>query len=208
MIEADLGRGGHMSKGTSGTNWWVPIIAALIGAAATVIATLLANQAGAIHISISGASTPATAATLHPSATATAFHGGGPSGYPGAGQGGRTWTMAVPFSNYTSLYFDTGNIQQSVGASDAYYQPDATGVPELKINLPYSLDVTAANASKQQCLNVTSRDPNVGPITDFRRGLLFCVQTGSGVALLDETQALDGSKTLHLREVYWPSPGT
>ena len=112
--------------------------------------------------------------------------------------------MTVPFSNYTSLYFDTGKIAQSNGSSDAYYQPvGGSGVPELKINIPYSLDITDPNATEQQCLAAITHDPTFSPITAFHKGLLICIQTGNGVALIEQTKNLDQSNTLYLHEVYW-----
>ena len=88
------------------------------------------------------------------------------------------------------------------------YHFSATGIPELTgYNTdPYSIDVTSQNTSKQQCITATTSDPDPNPITNFHKGLLFCIQLNSGqyVALVEETQAKGSSNTLDLRETLWP----
>jgi hypothetical protein len=106
-----------------------------------------------------------------------------------------------------SIDFDTGQVQQGGGGNPAYYQLEPnTNIPELQINVPFSLDVNQSNASQSHCATVTNSNPNIQPITNLTAGSLICVQGNSGIALLEITKTVTSSSTtLHLRETYWPS---
>lgn len=189
----------------------IALISACAGAAATIIAAVITVLAGAVHISITAS--PAVAVTTTRTVTVAPTISPGTSTQtdtpapPGGGQGARVWNMAAPYP-YADLYFDTGKITAYGCCSDAYYEPTAaTKIPQLRINVPYSLGVTNANTNRQQCLTAINQQPKLDPITNLHKGLLICVQANGGVALLNQTQALDESNTLYLQEVYWPNPG-
>ena len=201
-----------MSGGTRpDRRWsWLPTIAAaIIGAAATIGAGLIANKSGVIKISISPVSTPTVDTTPRPGprvpVTKSVASGGTASGIgPAAcasGAGCQVWNLMVPPAG-AGILLDQGRV--NLGSSGDIYYYQANGVPEL-INetVAYSLDVTISNAGKLQCATATSQAPDADPITNLHKGLLLCVQTGDGYALLEQTQDLDSSKTLYLRDTFW-----
>lgn len=106
-----------------------------------------------------------------------------------------------------SIDFDTGAVTESTGAEQAYYQMiQNTNIPEVQINIPFSLDVNSSNASKAQCSTATASHPDVQPITKLFKGELICVQGNDGIGLLQISQTVNGaSSTLYLRETYWSS---
>ncbi len=182
----------------------IALISALAGAAATIIAAIITVLAGAVHISITA---PPTAVVTHTTTVAPSISTGTSTQSPGGRQDVRVWNMTVPYP-YADLSFDAGKVTAFRCCSDAYYEPSSdTKIPQLRINVPYSLGVANANSSKQQCLTAINQQPNFNPITNLHKGLLICVQANGGVALLDQTQSLGQSDTLHLREEYWPNPG-
>lgn len=106
----------------------------------------------------------------------------------------------------TGINFDQGQVEL-VSGGDLQFVASNDGTPELVSDnvQDYSLDVTAQNVSKQQCQNATTSAPDASPITNFYTGLLFCVGTNNGIALLQQTEPLGSSNILHLQETYWPS---
>ena len=114
--------------------------------------------------------------------------------------------MSVPFtSNFAGVDLVKGNVSLEFGGDINYRASDA-GTPEIAAGpgTPYSLFVTSQNAGKQQCLTAANADPDATPITNLHKGLLFCVKPQNGVALVEVVEPLGNSKTLYLRETYWP----
>ena len=188
---------------------------------ATVVAAFILATGGVVGIvvgraTVSGARTPAAGPTVTRTVTASPGHSTAPStgtSSPtpsGPEQGGTVHTMAAQLvkSSGAGLDLNKGQVNLNGAGGDLIYDSnDPPGVPELISDLAeaYSLDVTSQNASKQQCLTATSTHPDAHPITNFHKGLLFCVETqyGAGIALMEQTQPLGSSKTLQLREIYW-----
>lgn len=188
---------------------------------ATVVAACILAVGGVVGVvvgraTVSGVRAPVAGPTVTRTVTASPVHSTAPSistGSPvlsGPEQGGTVHTMAVPLvkSPSAGLGLDKGQVILGGAGGDLVYDSnDAPGAPELISDLAksYSLDVTSQNASKQQCLTATSTYPDANPITNFHKGLLFCVETqyGAGTALMEQTQPLGSSKTLQLREIYW-----
>lgn len=201
-----------MSREGSGRGWaWLPtIVAAVIGAAATIVAVLIANGAGAINIAVAGAeSTPTVTVTPRPAPTVTVTAPAGGGGGGRTAQGGQTRSLTVPLSQggSTGVDLDKGQVLLN-NNGDLNYQTSEAGSPELVGYLAhaYSVGVSSASIDKQGCMTATTTDPDAEPIVNFHKGLLFCVATGDGaVALVEVTAGLGGSKTLHLHEVYWPN---
>jgi hypothetical protein len=142
---------------------------------------------------------------------ATYLHSGIPGSYPGSGSGGRVRELALPIDSavrYSPISWDFGEGAQAEGNVDtALYQPaQGAQTPGLYFLGAYSLNISAVNADENTCLSAIFEHPGSGPIMSLHKGLLFCVQAVEGIALLEVTQNLDSSKTLHLRETYWPAP--
>lgn len=199
---------------------------------ATVVAALILAAGGLIGVVIGratshGSATPqptviiTVTAPVHGRVGSSAPGGNGSAGgsatgeFPGAGKGGQVRTMKVPISSSgvgTGINFDTGEI--IAGDGQMQYTTTETGTPELTgySTSPYSIDVTSRNAGPQQCFTATNSDPDFKPITNFHKGLLFCVQfdgaNGRQVALLEQTEPLESSKALDLRETIWPTPNS
>lgn len=199
----------------------VALLSAAITGCAAVLAAVIPVLIGVVHVSTTPATTVTVTAT--PSATVTvtspstgqspATGGDQRSGSSqGAGSNGVTRTLSIPLVQapaYMSIDFDTGAVTISNGGEQAYYQMMSdTSVPELQINVPFSLDVNNGNASKSQCSTATTSDPDVQPITKLTKGELICVQGNDGIGLLRVMQTVgSSSNTLDLRETYWPNSG-
>jgi hypothetical protein len=210
---------GIMGEESSGSNTGrVALLSAAITGGAVILAAVIPVLIGAVHVStvpaptITVTATPTVTVTVtaHPSGQAASGQGGG--SHPGAGSGGVVRNLSVPLVQapaYMSIDFDTGAVTESNGGEQAYYQMMGdTNVPELQINVPFSLDVNSGNAGKQQCSMVTTSDPSVHSITRLSKGKLVCVQGNDGIGLLEILQAVSSSaSTLRLRETYWSNSG-
>jgi hypothetical protein len=196
---------------------WLPVIAAaIIGGAATVGGAFIAKGTGAIDIISGTASTPRV--TITPKAAPTVTVTASPvSSQPGPFQapdclpsdGCRAWNLVVQMTpgSATGVTFSTGTVVLN-GNGDLQYQKSDDGIAELSIEdaQAFSVAVTAGDASRSTCANVTVADPDAKPITNFHKGLLFCVYTGNqGTALVEETAPVGSSQDLDLREFYWPN---
>jgi hypothetical protein len=199
-------------------SWWPVIVAAIIGAVATVTAGLIANGAGALSISVTPDPAHTVTVSPAPAPTVTVTASPGSGGGIGTisctnGQTCKVWEPVVPVSNLASGYpngidFSTGKVTLQTDG-DLDYGTSSLGTPELKLDqaAAVSLDVTAQNASKAQCQTATNSSPDAVPITNLHTGLLFCVATGStsGIALVEQTGPLTSTGTLPLKEIFWPS---
>lgn len=194
-------------------SWWPIIAAAIIGAIATIFAGLIANGAGALHISVSSAATPTVTITPTPAPTVTVTASSNGSGETSPasclpGQNCKISNLTVPIGrgNSTAINLEQGQVMlDSIG--DLNFQAASDGTPELTgyYANAYSLDVTAQNASKQQCQNAANTAPDPNPITNFHTDLLVCVSVSNGIALIRQTKPLGNSNTLDLQETYWPN---
>jgi hypothetical protein len=91
------------------------------------------------------------------------------------------------------------------GLNDGSYgRAPRTGAPELNFSDRFKLDVSA-NAGNDRCSSELIQNSTFSPILSLHEGLLICVETAVGNALLEVTQAPGRSGTLHLRETYWPN---
>jgi hypothetical protein len=203
-----------------------PLVIALIGAAAAILAAEIAAQAGGIDI-VSGTAPSARATvtikpSIRPTATVTVTAGPvptnpGPVTLPGCpvSQGCKGYNLIVrpePGSGgATGITFATGAV--GVGsAGDLEYEKSQDGTPEIVPyggGKAYSVDVTTQQANQQGCVALTTSDPDSNPIVGFHQGLTFCVAiNGQGVALVMETRPPGPDNVLYLRELYWPNPNS
>ena len=93
----------------------------------------------------------------------------GPAGCS-LGQNCKVTNLIVPVDgrNATGINLQQGQVEvDSLG--DLNFQVASDGTPELTRSYPnvYSLEVTAQDASKQQCQNATNTAPDANPITNF-----------------------------------------
>jgi len=193
-------------------------VTALLGAAATVTAAVIANSAGAINISLPSTATPTVrvtetvtaAASTNSTTTASSSAGLLNISCP-ADHNCKSYDLTAQYVNGSIA--GIGVVDGSVatnGGNDVDFRASDDGSPEIVSYgaRAYSTFVTTQNASMQQCLTATNSDPDPQPITKFYAGMLFCVVpniVNSGVALFEETEPLDSSNTLHLHEIYWPA---
>ena len=124
------------------------------------------------------------------------------------GQNCKTSNLTVPIQsgNSTAINLEQGQVVLDSNG-DLNFQAASDGTPELTgvYANAYSLDVTAQNASRQQCQKATNTAPDPNPVTNFHTDLLVCVSVGHGIALIRQTEPLGSSNTLHLQETYWPN---
>ena len=197
-------------------SWWPVIAAAVIGAIATIVAGFIANGTGALHIAVAPVPTRTVIVTPVPAPTVTVTKSSVSSDAIGpascsSGQNCKVWNLIVQLgSNGSSVgvNFDTGLVSQQ-GSGDLDFETSNIGIPELVQDLAasYSINVTPQTAGKQQCQSATTSAPDANPITNFHTGLVFCAAPGGtdGIALVEETQPLGSSNTLHLKDIFWPS---
>jgi hypothetical protein len=170
-----------------------------------------------LHITFAPVPTHTVTITPPPAPTVTVT-------VPSSGSGGTSSASCLPgqnckVSNLTAAIGSSGSagIDLAQGqvvlnglteSSHLSFQESDAGTPELirYIADAYSEDVTAQNASRQQCQSATTTAPDPNPITDFHTGLLFCVAMGGGIALVEQTKPLGNSNTLYLQDTYWPGP--
>lgn len=198
-------------------SWWPVIVAAVIGAIATIVVGFAANRAGALHITVAPLPTHTVRITQPPAPTVTVTVTSGTSGGTGSasclqGQNCKVWNLAVPMgtndSGPTGIEFNQGQVLLNTNA-DLEFEASSIGTPELAqgSSQAYSVAVTAQNASKQHCQSATTSHPDANPIINFHTGLLFCIvpEDDSGVALVEETAPLGSSNILKLKETFWPT---
>jgi hypothetical protein len=199
-----------------------PLVIALIGAAAAILAAEIAAHAGGIDIVSGSAPSARTTVTITPSpkptvtATVTASPvstNPGPVTLPGCAisQGCKGYNLVVRPNRATGIDFATGSVLVG-GAGNLEYEQSQDGTSEIVPYGPgkaYSVDVTPQQANQQGCVALTTSDPDSNPIVGFHEGLTFCVSiAGQGVALVMETRPLGQDNILYLRELYWPNPNT
>ena len=196
-------------------SWWPTIAAAVIGAAATILVGFVVNKAGALHITFAPVPTHTVTITPPPAPTVTVTEPSSGSGETGSatcspGQNCKVSNLSAPFSSSSSAGIDLAQGRVVLGyGGDLTLQASDAGTPEIigYSATAYSEDVTAQNASRQQCQNATTTAPDANPVTNFHTGLLFCVATHSGgIALVEQTKPLGTSNTLYLQDTYWPGP--
>jgi hypothetical protein len=199
--------------------WLIAVVAALIGAAATLIVGLISNSRATIDV-ITGSSPAPAKVTITPSAapratvTVTASPvptQPGPVTLPGClvSQGCQGYNLVVRPGD--GITFATGAVTPN-SAGDMDYQRTGDGALEIApygIAATYSTDVTARQANKQGCQALTTSDAATSPIRGFHKGMSFCVAVNAtvtgGLALVEETKAPGSDGTLYLRELFWPS---
>jgi len=187
---------------------WIAVLGAIIGAAATIAAALIGRSAGVVYVGIGAqpttpptASTPARAGPGS-SANATASNISRPTD---------VWMLTIPVPNdplqYTGVMLAEGVVGQSGGDSDIYYQRSQTdNRPEIAFGDPYSVSLTTANPTKEDCQAAVNHSPGQGPATDLQSGQSICVQINSGgIALLQIVQPPDTNGVIHVRDTYWAS---
>jgi hypothetical protein len=133
---------------------------------------------------------------------------------PSPGSGGLVYELTFPLKpagQFTEISLYYGGREQSANyeVDAVYLRAQLNYAPELGLDDPYSLDVLAANASREACATAIIQSPRKSnQIVNLHKGLLFCVRTNSGIALLKVTENLGSSGALHLQETYWPNPGS
>lgn len=197
--------------------WWPVIVAAVIGAVATLGAALIANGAGAIDIVTGSGAAPTVTITPEAAPTITVTASPVPTA-PGpvilpdcsASQQCVAWNLVARLTpnGDTGIDFAKGSVQLN-GGGDLIYQTSQDGTPQLVKNDAgaYSTAVTARNASRATCQASAASAPDSNAIVTFHKGLFFCVATGAsgtGTALVEETEPLGSNDVLYLRELYWP----
>jgi hypothetical protein len=201
----------------SGSGKWKGLIATaglFSGAIATVAAAFIANKAGALNISVDNKPGATVTITPSPAPTVTVTvspntNAPGPFRSPNcpASLGCQAWNLVVHMTpgGSTGIDFGTGTVQLQAN-DDMYYSKSPDGTLELTrySASAFSTAVTPQNAGRETCQNVTASDPDPNPIANFHQGLLFCVDTGQGVALVEETKPVGSDQILNLREFYWP----
>lgn len=206
------------ARGKRWDAWLIAIVAALIGAAATIVAGLLSNSNATIDV-FTGSSPAHAKVTITPSqhprptVTVTAAPAPtqpGPVTLPGcpASQGCKGYNLVARPG--VGITFATGAVMPNT-AGDMDYQRSGDGALEIVPyggSAVYSTDVTPQQANHQGCEALTTSDATTDPIRGFHQGLTFCVAintTTGGIALLKETRPLGSDGKLYLRELYWPS---
>jgi hypothetical protein len=166
------------------------------------------SACAAIIVSVAIAANHLVSGTgAHPGAS------GGTSAHPASGPGGLVYELMFPLKpagQFTEISLDYGGKTLGVRYVDAtYLRAQLSYLPELGLDDPYTLDVSAANAGKEACATALIQDQSKSnQIVKLHQGLLFCVRTTLGIALLEVTENIGGSGTLHLRETYWPNRGS
>jgi len=133
---------------------------------------------------------------------------------PSSGSGGLVYELTFPLKpagQFTeiSLYYGGRDQPANYEVDAVYLRAQLNYAPELGLDDPYSLDVRAANANKEACATALIQSPSKSnQIVNLHKGLLFCVRTKSGIALLKVTENIGSSGVLHLQETYWPNPGS
>jgi hypothetical protein len=212
-------------KARSKSRRWLshPLVTALVGAAAVILAAVIAARAGGIDIVAGSAPSARATVTITPSprpaVTVTVTAGAvptnpGPVTLPGCSVSQRCkgYNLVVrPDPNsITGITFATGSVAVN-NTGDLDYQMSQDGTPEIvsdTSNVAYSVDVTPPQANRQGCVALTTSDPDANPIVGFHKGLTFCVSIGQDVALVMETRPLGPDNILYLRELYWANPNS
>jgi hypothetical protein len=195
---------------------------------ATIVAALIAKQSGAINISLSPtaaptvtvtAAAPTITVTARADSTATASPSGGIANINcPANNSCKAYDLKLGYTSTESpgIFLMSGTIEFNAGGSDIYLEESTNGLPEIQTDNAQAMStgVTAQDASLQQCISATTHDPDAQPITNFYKGMLFCVEVPGdgtpgdgtkGIALMEQTKPLDNSNTLYLHEIYWPN---
>ena len=196
-------------------------ITAVVGAIATIIAALIGHAQGkseaspgpTVTTTTSVTAAPTVTVTVTPSAAGNGGTGGGtsPASFPGAGQGGKVTTISVPLdpNSGNGIELNTAGVLLGSPWGDLTYQTSNDGDPEIinQMGNGVSTDITRSKAGEQGCQAAVNSDPSGKPIANFHVGLLICAVSNNarGTALLEQIQPLGAAKTLHLREIYWPS---
>jgi hypothetical protein len=171
--------------------WLIPLIAAVVGAAAAFGFGLIRSPSGTIDV-ISGSSPAPATTTITPSqgprqtVTVTASPvptQPGPVTLPGcpASQGCKGYNLVVRPGD--AITFATGAVTPN-SAGDVVCQRAGDGALQITPYGPattYSTDVTPQQANKQGCQALTTSDATTSPISAFPVGLTFCVAINATV---------------------------
>ena len=167
--EADRGGGIMHNQDQTGKDrsWWPTIVAALIGAAATIVVGLIASGAGVLHITVSPAPTHTVFITPSPAVTATTR----PSGATGtSANGDLLGSYTFRLGQYTSaplgataptqaqILANSGDIVWNTGSGGSPLQP---GSGEQFANLPSGTTPTY-QACKADTVFSNTASPNPG----------------------------------------------
>jgi hypothetical protein len=186
------------------------LAAAAAGAAFIFIGVLVATSlpssgarsSGNGHISRPTASVTVTPARAGGSSSPASSQAGAS---PVAASGGLVRELTLPLKpagQYTVISLGFGSAAPHGLIEGSYERGRWTGLPELDFSAPFKLGVSA-DAGKDSCSSELVQNSRFSPIVNLRKGLLICVETVAGNALLEITQNPDTSGTLHLRETYW-----
>jgi hypothetical protein len=192
-------------------------ITAVVGAIATIVAALIGHAQGKSEAAPAPTVTATTTVTARPTATVTVSGGTSSAGGGSTGQasfaGARITNMEAQFNpGFNDAGIDLDKSMINYGGQGAFlYNQNASNSPILQpdaIN-SYSLHVTSQDASQAVCKTAVSQYPDQNAITGLRKGLLVCVDTGNGIAILEITRNLDSANDLYVRDIYWanPTPG-
>jgi hypothetical protein len=123
---------------------------------------------------------------------------------PDVGPGGFVSELTIPLKPAGPFAISLGSGPGAPeGLTDGSYgRAQGTGLPELNFSDPFKLGVSA-NAGNDRCSSELIQNSRFSPILNLHKGLLICVETAVGNALLEVTQDPGRSGTLHLRETYW-----
>lgn len=186
------------------------IIAALITGGAVVLAAVISLVSGVIHVSAGPTPKVTSTVTIPGPVTTitvtTSPAGNSSTGTVGSGLGGKSYNLAVDLESDGGAGIGISHGSVGYGTDgDIDYQMAADGTPEIiSDNGHFSLDVNSQNASESQCQTALNSQPDGNPLTNFHKGLLFCVSGFlGGIALMEETQPPGNSGTLYFHETYW-----
>jgi hypothetical protein len=121
-----------------------------------------------------------------------------------------TRDLKVPISDNGSneyITLDDGTVTQCCSGDFIYARQESTGEPELRTysgSTPYSIDVSSAGVTPEECSDAVTRSPAAAPVRNLRAGTLICVNTNGGTSLLRVVAAPARDGALRLRQRFWP----
>ena len=193
------------------------IIAAVIGAVATVLGSLFSYLGGVQkgqNDNTSAATVTVRSTVTETAAAANTDQGDGSSaavsGAAGANDARITpMILPLPVSHLDYTGVDIGPPDATGGGgSDFYYQRDENDdAPTVRWHSTGSINVTSKNIDRNGCLTALRTAPAGTPLRDLHAGTLFCVGDESGrgnMALFEVTQAPGRDGTMKVTEHFWP----
>jgi hypothetical protein len=183
-------------------DWWPIIIAAIIGAIATIVAAVIANRAGALNITIAPAPPHTVTITSAPSSTVagTVSSGGGSAAEPGAFLYSET-NVTVP---------DEGNLtyKSAVGNQLLFTSWNSLGyiTAGANVNLAVLNSAPTANAAYQACEKDVSYKQRI-MLNSLPVGSTLCAFTPNDqVIWIRFSPANSSSNSLQLSLISWQGP--